>query len=106
MIIVRTKYIPKWWDGKAYFPFILIRKDCKNEQVVFMHEKIHYEQQKEMLIVFAFIWYWLEYAIRFTVYMNYHRAYHQHSMEREAYENQNNLHYLVTRKRYSFLMYL
>jgi len=89
----------------AIFPFLFIRKEYKDDitEQVINHESIHFQQQKEMLIIPFYIWYIIEFIIKFFIYQN---GYKNISFEREAYGNADNLEYLKTRKWYSFLKYI
>lgn len=86
--------------GITLYPFIILRenykKDTKESREIINHEKIHIEQQKELFVIFFYILYLIEYIFK---------GYYNISFEKEAYENDNNLEYLKTRKRYSFLKY-
>lgn len=66
------------------------------------HEKIHIAQMKEMLYIFFYIWYVIEYLIRLIIYRDTWMAYKNISFEREAYYNQSDLSYLNDRKHYSW----
>jgi hypothetical protein len=68
------------------------------------HEKIHWRQQLEMLIIFFYVWYVLEWFIKF--FTPPVGAYIDISFEREAHSNDDNLDYLETRKCYSWFKYL
>ena len=70
------------------------------------HEKIHLRQQAEMLIIPFFIWYFLEYLVRFLQYKNAEKAYLNISFEREAYANEANLNYLKNRSFFQYWNYL
>ncbi|WP_219634567.1 hypothetical protein, partial [Flavobacterium chungangense] len=75
--------------------------------VVFLnHEKIHLRQQIEMLILPFFIWYILEFFIRFIQYKNRDLAYRNISFEREAYIKETDLNYLRNRSFFQFLHYM
>lgn len=89
----------------AFWPFIFIRRDSVTKQVL-NHEMIHIDQQKEMLVVFAIVWYVCEYFCKSVYYLSFDKAYKNLSFEREAYENELNLDYLDKRKRYAFLKYV
>ncbi len=67
------------------------------------HELIHTAQMKEMLYVFFYIWYVIEWFIKLFIYQDSNSAYRNISFEREAYENQDNLDYLKTRKHYGWI---
>ena len=70
------------------------------------HEHIHTYQQLEMLFVFFFIWYVIEWFVRVIQYRGWEKGYLQISFEREAYSNEHNLHYLHHRKPFAWLKYL
>lgn len=70
------------------------------------HERIHVRQQLELLILPFYIWYALEFILRWIQYKEIHKAYRNISFEREAYSNEANLHYLKNRKCWSFAGYL
>lgn len=108
MILIVAKYlIPKGYSGLAAFPFVLVKKAGYKENRIFInHEKIHLRQQLELLIVPFFIWYGLEFLLRWYQYKDKNLAYRNLSFEREAYANESNLEYLKTRKYFSFLNYL
>jgi hypothetical protein len=74
--------------------------------VLLNHEKIHIRQQVELLVLPFFIWYFIEFLIRFLRCRNGKVAYHSISFEKEAYQNENNLSYLTSKKWYSFLSFL
>ena len=67
------------------------------------HESIHTAQMKEMLYIFFYIWYILEWLIRLFMKGN---AYRNISFEQEAYINERNYSYLNNRKHYSWFKYL
>lgn len=60
---------------------------------------IHWYQQLELLIIFFYIFYNLEWLIKFFIYG--WKAYENISFEREAYDNEANLDYSKTRKHYA-----
>ena len=70
------------------------------------HEKIHLKQQIELLVLPFYLFYFLEFLIRFIQYKNWHTAYKRISFEREAYDNESDLDYLNKRSFWSFLKYL
>ena len=81
--------------GITLFPFIIIKKDANS--MLINHEKIHFRQQIEMLVVFFYLWYIIEFIFK---------GYKGISFEREAYINQNNLSYLKNRRFWSFIKYI
>lgn len=108
MFVVVNKFIlAKHFDGVVLWPFIVLKRAELKENPVFMnHERIHLKQQVELLLVFFFIWYFLEYFIRLIRYRDSYKAYSRICFEREAYENERNLGYITTRKTWNFLKYL
>lgn len=89
------------------FPFILLRdRALLKDSVLINHEKIHLRQQVEMLIIFFYIWYVIEYYYLYFKLKNAFQAYKSISFEREAYAMENDPNYLATRKFWSFRKYL
>ncbi len=80
----------------ALWPFIFVRSDEKFPKSTEVHEKIHFKQQKELLLVFFLILY----LILFVIY-----GYKENPFEREANANEHNEDYLNTRKWYSWFKY-
>lgn len=64
------------------------------------HELIHTEQMKEMLYVFFYLWYFVEWLIRLFCKGN---AYRNISFEREAYDYDDNLNYLNEREPFAWM---
>lgn len=107
MIFISKYIVPKGFNGITLFPFIfLIDKNLKQDSVLIHHEKIHLQQQKEMFIIFFYLFYGLEWCIKLLKYKTKHSTYLNISFEREAYQNENNINYLKTRKLWAFLNYL
>lgn len=85
------------------WPFLIVAReqDCSNR--VFMnHEQIHAVQQKELLIVFFYLWYVVDY-LRHRLTKSHHAAYRSIIFEKEAYAMEQDLAYLKRRKLWSFL---
>jgi len=96
MIKIKNKYIPfKGYKAMAIFPFLFYKR--KLSQKTINHESIHFEQQKECLIIGFYILYFIMWPIY---------GYKNIPFEREAYKNANNKNYLKTRNRFSWLKYL
>jgi len=107
MIVVFKYLIPKNYSGLTIFPFIFLRnKKSNNDELFLNHEKILLKQQIELLWIFFFVWYFIEYGIRLFQYKNHDFAYKNISFEKEAYKNEQDLNYLKSRKTFSFLKYL
>ena len=71
--------------------------------VLVNHELIHTAQQKEMLYVPFYVWYGIEWLVRFLLTMDAGRAYRSILFEREAYANGSYPDYLGHRRRFTWL---
>lgn len=69
------------------------------------HEMIHFQQQKELLVIFFYILYCFYYIKGYIIYRDKEEAYHSIPFEKEAYSNQGRLSYLETRNMFSWLDY-
>ena len=76
--------------------------DKGQDEYVLNHEKIHWKQQLEMLIIPFYIWYIIELLIR-RIKKSHYESYISLFFEREAFDNQNNLDYLKIRKPYAWV---
>lgn len=95
-MIIYNNIIPfKGFIALTFYPFIFVRNEYKNKinDVIINHENIHKEQQKELLLIFFYIIYCLEYIINLFLYKTSNEAYRNISFEKEAYKNENNLNY-------------
>lgn len=107
LLIISKFWVPKGFSGITIFPFIFVRDKFWAASNSFInHEKIHLRQQLELLIVFFFIWYGLEFLIRLIYHKNFKTAYRNISFELEAYANEQNINYLQKRRLFSFIKYL
>ena len=107
MKIVRNNIIPfKGYKAVNLFGILFVRGDSVIGSVDINHESIHTEQMKEMLYVFFYLWYGIEWLVRLVQYRNAHTAYRNIGFEREAYMNQGNMGYLQGRGRYAWVKYL
>lgn len=102
--------LPNWWKYRAIaviFVIMVRRDDFPLPTWLIVHERIHFRQQREMLYLPFFLWYGLEFLVRFLANgMNWDRAYRSISFEREAYSNQYEKEYLKTRKLFAWWKYL
>ena len=104
MKIIRNNVIPfKGFKAINLFGILFVRKDAVLSDIDINHEKIHTEQMKELLFIFFYAWYAIEWIIRLFGSGN---AYRNISFEQEAYANEDNLNYLEERNHFSFLNYL
>ena len=92
--------------GITLAPFGIYLNDIHlTDKETINHESIHWKQQLEMLIIFFYLWYGIEWFIRLFINGRY-EAYYMLSFEREAYENDANLDYLKKRKHFSWFKYI
>ena len=99
--------VPKGYRAITLYPFIFVRNDSdKYDKELINHERIHLRQQKELLILFFYIWYFLDFVIKYLRYRNWDKAYRNIIFEKEAYNNENDLNYLKKRKRYAFITFV
>lgn len=98
-------FLEKSVVGITLCPFgIYLKENYLNDKILINHESIHWKQQLEMLIIFFYFWYLIEWIIRILV--NGKKAYVLLLFEQEAYENEKNENYLKTRKHFAWLKYI
>ncbi len=107
MFVIVSRYlIPKGFQGITLFPFIVVSdNDLKQNSVMINHEKIHIRQQLELLILPFFIWYGIEFLVKWLIYKDKNTAYRNISFEKEAYANEKDRNYLKQRSFWKFLNY-
>ena len=106
--IVNPKRVPKGYAAITWFPCLAYyaSQDAMTDRSM-RHEEIHGRQQAEMLIVFFYIWYGIEYLFRrYLKRLPHMSAYHSISFEQEAYENDWNTEYLKKRKVFAWFKYI
>ncbi|MFK8283484.1 hypothetical protein [Capnocytophaga canis] len=104
MIRVCKRLVPKGYRAITLYPFIFVRERTDNDNAVLInHERIHLRQQAELLVVFFYLWYLLDFLWKYAKYRNWEKAYYNVIFEREAYGNESDLQYLENRKRFTFL---
>lgn len=84
------------------FGFLIARKNARIDDITINHEEIHTAQMRELLYVFFYIAYVIEWLIRLFMRGN---AYRNISFEREAYSNEKDIGYLSKRKIFQFHKY-
>ena len=105
MKIVYCKYLPpKGFVAMVLFGVVVSRRELT--AIEQNHEAIHIRQGNEMLWVFFYLWYVIEWLVRLVQYRNSDKAYRSISFEREAYENQGKKEYLEERRRWGFRKYM
>jgi hypothetical protein len=107
MILIVFKYLtPRGFRGLTFFPFVfLMNKEDVLDKVFVNHEKIHLRQQLELLVLLFYVWYVMEFLIRWIITKDKNVAYRNISFEKEAYTNEKDLNYLKSRSFWKFLNY-
>jgi len=78
----------------------------KNRPISRQHELIHFQQGRELLFIFFWFFYVLNYLVNLLIYWNGHEAYINICFEREAYAMQKESGYLAKRRKFAFLQWL
>ena len=101
-MIIQNNIIPfKGFKAINLFGIIFTREPLN--EIDINHESIHTKQMKELLYVFFYIWYFIEWLILLIKYKDYLKAYFNIRFEKEAYRNERDLNYLNNRKHYNYL---
>ena len=128
MKIIRNKFIPfKGFGAMNILGLLFVRNDFEPSERTMRHEAIHSKQQYEILTsaallalalsnLFASWWYLLAvvvmpialYVLAWIIELvlpPYNSAYRDSPFEREAYDNQDNVSYLVVRPPFAWVFY-
>ena len=106
-LIVSKVVVPRGFRAITLFPFIVLRFSAdKQDERLICHEKIHLRQQLELLIIPFYIWYVLEFFIKWSFYRDKNLAYRAISFEREAYAHESDIGFLKKRSFWFFLNFL
>ena len=104
MKIIRNNIIPfSGYKAMNLFGVLFVRGNAIINERTIRHEAIHTAQMREMLYIFFYLWYVIEWIIRLFMEGN---AYRNISFEREAYNNEDNIIYLESRKKFTWIKYL
>lgn len=107
MILASRYIVPKGYIAITLYPFVFVRyKALKKDKRLINHERIHLQQQLELLILPFYVLYVLEFFVRLLYYKSWHLAYTNISFEREAFVNDSNFNYLKNRRFWQFLKYM
>ena len=94
-----------WPNAITLAPFgIYIKEQYVGGARIENHERIHWEQQIEMLILPFYLWYLIEWFIRLFIHGK--KAYMNISFEREAYSRDTFYTYLEYRPYFAWWKYL
>jgi len=109
MKVIYNRFIPfGTYHGLNLFGIIFVqRRWGKMELHELNHELIHTRQLWEMAFIFFYLWYGVEFLVRWVQYrFHAEAAYYNISFEREAYANERNLRYLRERRLMTWTRYL
>ena len=115
MKIIYNKLIPfKGFCAVTLGKWIFARMEYMKKGLskwVINHENVHMLQQDDFIIpiikyIIFYIWYLLEWIIKLPCELFGYSAYSSISFEQEAYNNQYNLEYIKTRKKFNWLKYI
>ncbi|MCD2260668.1 hypothetical protein KWG70_15740 [Psychroserpens sp. XSD401] len=107
MVLISKYLVPRGYVGITIFPFIFLKYNyLKTNATLVNHERIHLRQQLEMLIIPFYIFYVVEFLIKWVKMKNWYKAYHHISFEKEAYTHEKDLNYLKSRPFFGFVSYL
>nr|DAZ56779.1 MAG TPA: hypothetical protein [Caudoviricetes sp.] len=103
MKIVYNNILPvKGFAAMNLFGIIFARNEYKPlARRIQNHEAIHTVQMKEMLYIFFYLWYLVEWLVKLFRYGR--NAYENISFEREAYTYQYDYSHLEKRKKYHWI---
>ena len=108
-IIIQNSNIPKYLSifiniyAITLYPFIICKGEMDDNTL--NHEKIHLAQQRELWIIgfyLLYVYYWLRGKWKGSTSL---AAYLSIPFEREAYQNEVNPYYLITRKKWAWWKY-
>lgn len=104
MKVIFTKFLPaKRLAAVNFFGVVLAPPGGKITQTILNHEAIHTRQMKEMVYIFFYVWYLVEWLIRL---FGRGSAYRRISFEREACLHEQDKSYLKRRKPFEWIRYL
>ena len=102
MKVIYNRIIPfKGFKAINLFGVLFVREGCTMREKDFNHEAIHTAQIKEMLYVFFYVVYLIEWICHLVRLRNWNKAYRAISFEREAYAHENDEFYLKKRSMYN-----
>ncbi len=89
------------------FGVVFARKEqAELSRQIINHESIHTRQMLELMVIGFYVWYIVEWIIKWIIYKDRFLAYRNIGFEREAYDNDEDLDYLKYRKWYGFASYV
>lgn len=105
MKIIRNNFIPfKGFKAINLFGILFVRGDAVIDKKTINHERIHTAQMKEMLYIFFYLWYFVEWIVKLFIYGK--KAYKNIRFEKEAYCYEDINSYLEGRDPYEWINFL
>lgn len=105
MKIIRNKFIPfKGFKCINIFGILFVRNGSFLSKKDMNHERIHTAQMKEMLYIFFYLWYFVEWVVKLFIFGK--RAYMNISFEKEAQCFDEIETYLKGREPYAWISFL
>lgn len=106
LLVVRF-FTNKRYKGITIYPFVIVTQEEDGRNAVLLnHERIHIKQQLEMLVLPFFVWYGLEFLVRYFLCRSWKKAYRNISFEKESYANEEDLDYLKKRSFWNWIKYI
>lgn len=107
MWIIRNRLVPgRQFAAVNILGILFVKRDVTISPVLVNHERIHTAQMIELLVVFFYLWYAVEWFLRYLKEGDWMRAYYKIGFEREAYVNENNMSYLQKRRLFAFCKWI
>lgn len=104
--IYTRRKIFNYYTGLSFFIFIWISRLNPDPVRLVRHEKIHFQQQIEMLFVFHWLLYGFFYLVSRWKGHGHYIAYRYNPFELEAYSNDPDRDYLQKRKPFAWVNYM
>lgn len=106
MHIVKTSWFPFGRYNTINIFTVLFTKLEYLTLKIINHESIHSAQMREMLFIFFYIWYSIEYLVIRFFHKTQNSAYRDVSFEEEAKEHEDDANYLKHRKHFAWFKYI
>ena len=107
MMVVRNNIIPfKGYKAINLFGILFCRRDAVIGSITLNHEYIHTMQMREMLYIPFYIWYGIEWLIKWVLYRDAHLTYHNISFEKEAFLHEKDMGYSKNRRHFTWIKYI
>jgi hypothetical protein len=105
MKMIYNNILPvKGFSAINLFGVLFVRKGVAVTERMLNHERIHTVQMREMLYVFFYLWYVIEWLLKLIRHGK--QSYYNISFEREAYQNDSNLEYLKKRRLFAWVKFV